>query len=300
MEMKPYFWMIDYTPQKEWIDGRGLWLWLAFFFSEIGAGLFIVSLFLGFWLGGVIGWISCALGGGLHLIYLGKPLRAWRTILRPKTSELSRGTILLGGFLIMGLLQLALSLKGFQFLPWSEDALFFKIMLSILGFFVITHGFMTLSVISAVPFWNSAIMPPLSLVSGIWVGTQLAIGLSSGVQVAVEGAARWSIFSYALLVLFYLWNAKHSSLASQKSYHLLSKGELAPHFYIGVVLIALLIPLIITVYIYARPGEPALGMLYVRVICALIGDLALRYCIFKAARYMPLINSNVVRGLSSV
>ena len=78
MEMKPYFWMIDYTPQKEWIDGRGLWLWLAFFFSEIGAGLFIVSLFLGFWLGGVIGWISCALGGGLHLVYLGKPLRAWR------------------------------------------------------------------------------------------------------------------------------------------------------------------------------------------------------------------------------
>jgi len=78
---------------------------------------------------------------------------------------------------------------------------------------------------------------------------------------------------------------------------LLSKGELAPYFYIGVVLIALLIPLIITVYVYARPDGATMKLIYARVICAVIGDLALRYCIFKAARYMPLINSNMLNGL---
>ena len=97
--MNPYFWMTDFTPQKEWIDGKGLLLWLAFFFSEIGAGVYVVSLFLEFRTGCVAGWIACALlGGGLHTAYLGKPERAWRAILRPGSSELSRGIIILGTF----------------------------------------------------------------------------------------------------------------------------------------------------------------------------------------------------------
>ena len=44
------------TPQEEWIQGKGLLLWLAFFFSEIGAGIYFVSLFLNF----RPGWITVA------------------------------------------------------------------------------------------------------------------------------------------------------------------------------------------------------------------------------------------------
>ena len=82
--VKPYLWMTDFTPQKEWIDGKGVLLWLAFFFSEIGAGVYLVSLFFGSWFGCLAGWIGCAvLGGGFHVAYLGRPGRAWRSILRP-------------------------------------------------------------------------------------------------------------------------------------------------------------------------------------------------------------------------
>jgi len=103
--MKPYLWMTDFTPQEEWIDGKGLLLWLVFFFSEIGAGLYIVSLFVEFRGGALAGWICCAiLGGSLHMAYLGKPMRVWRSVLRPKSSELSRGIILTGLFLIIGAL----------------------------------------------------------------------------------------------------------------------------------------------------------------------------------------------------
>ncbi len=301
--MKPYLWMMDFTPQREWIDRQGLLLWLAFFFSEIGAGIYLVSLFLGFWLGGVIGWLTCAvLGGGFHLVYLGKPERAWRAILRPRTSELSRGIILVSLFLILGILQLAPSLSYFQGLPWESGSLFFKIVMSILGFFVIIHGFITLSVVSALPFWNSAIVPVLSLASGIWLGTQMVTGLSLGaneteILAALEPVARWSLFSYVFLTIFYLWNARHGSLAAQQSLKLLTSGQLAPLFYVGVVLIALIVPTFLTILIYAKSVEPTHGVLYLRVGCAFFGDLTLRYCILKAARYFPLIESNVIAGI---
>lgn len=300
--MKRYLWMMDFTPQREWIDRQGLLLWLAFFFSEVGAGIYLVSLFLEFWAGCVIGWLSCALlGGGLHLAYLGKPLRVLRAISRPRTSELSRGMIAMGLFLFLGLLQMAPSLSLFSGLPWTSHAMFFKVVLAILGVFVILHGFITLSVISALPFWNSAIVPVLSLASGIWLGTQLVTGLGMGLNqdhllVALEPTARWSLFSYVFLTIFYLWNANYSSRAAKRSLDLLIRGELAPLFHVGVVVIALLVPTLITLLFYTQALEPTEELLFTRALCAFMGDLTLRYCILKAARYFPLVESNVITG----
>ncbi len=300
--MKPYLWMTDFTPQREWIDGKGLLLWMAFFFSEVGAGLYLVSLFLGFWTGCLTGWISCGLlGGGLHIAYLGKPMRAWRSVLRPKSSELSRGIILMGAFVILGGLQLAPGVDFLSGLPWKGDSLLFKIVLGILAFFVIIHGFITLSFMRAVPFWNSATMPALSLSSGVWMGTQVSMALAlilgqTQVLGTVEPVARWFFFSYVLLVLFYLWGAGHGPLASQKSLALMIKGDLAPLFFLVVVPVALFIPSMITLYFFSKPVETAVGLLWIRIFSAVLGDVALRYCIFKAARYMPLINSNIVSG----
>ena len=300
--MKQHLWMMDFTPQREWIDRQGLFLWLAFFFSEIGAGIYLVSLFQEFWIGCLIGWLSCALlGGGLHLAYLGKPERIWRVIKRPRKSELSRGSILIALFLILGALQMAPYLSPLSF-PWGGNALFFKIVMSVLGFFVIIHGFITLSFISALPFWNSAIVPVLSLASGIWLGTQMVTGLGLAMSqnemvMALEPVARWTLFLYVFLTIFYMWNAKHSSLAAQQSLKLLTKGEFAPLFYVGVVLIALLVPTLVTVLIYTKTLETTHSVLYLRLGCAFVGDLTLRYCIMKAARYFPLVESNIIAGI---
>lgn len=293
--MKPYLWMTEFTPQKEWIDGRGILLGLAFFFSEIGAGVYMVSLFQGYWIGCLTGWVSCALlGGGLHLAYLGKPGRAWRAIRRPASSELSRGIIFMGLFLALGAAQLILGLD-------RSDSLLFKVVLGILAFFVITHGFMTLSCIHALSFWNSGIMPILSLASGLWVGAQMTVALammsnSEGLLGTLEPVARWFLFSYILLGVFYFWNARHGSLASKNSFAALWNGELAVIFYPGVVLAAVAGPLLITLYLWGTPLQMSQALLWLRILLVLVGDLALRYCIMKAARYMPLINSNIISG----
>jgi formate-dependent nitrite reductase membrane component NrfD len=300
--MKPYLWMTDYTPQEEWIDHQGVLLWLAFFFTEIGAGLYLVSLFFGLWGGCLTGWIlSPIVGGGLHMLYLGKPMRAWRAILRPGKSELSRGLIIMSLFTIFGAIQIAPSLGPLSALPWQSDMVFFKVVMTILGFFVITHGFMTMNVMSSIPFWNSSILPVLSLASGIWLGTQLAMGGSIGSMeqetlLSMELLARWSLFAYAFLVGFYLWNANHASLAVKESLRVILKGDLALPFYIGVVLLGLIIPIVISLKFWAGDMSSGQGLVYLRIICAFIGDLTLRYLISKSGRYSPLIYSNIVRG----
>lgn len=263
----------------------------------------MISLFFGFWRGCLAGWlISCVLGGGLHLLYLGKPLRSWRAILRPGTSELSRGLIIMILFAGMGAIHIAPSLGFLSFLPWQSDMLFFKIVMTILGFFIITHGFMIMNVITGIPLWNSAILPVLALASGVWLGTQLGMGASigfseKGILMSLEPLARWSLFVYVFLAIYFFWNATHSSSAAQESLRVVIKGDLSPVFYPGVVLIGFIIPTIITLYFWANNNiAQGYSLVYLRAICAVIGDLTLRYVISKSGRYAPLIYSNIVQG----
>jgi hypothetical protein len=295
--MKPYLWMMDFTPQREWIDRQGLLLWLAFFFSEIGAGIYLVSLFLGYWLGGAIGWITCAvLGGGFHLT--GKGVACHTSA--PHIGTL-KGLHHREPFPDFGDFAARPFPKLFPGPALGERFSFLQDCYEHPGI-LCDYPRVSLSVVSALPFWNSAIVPVLSLASGIWLGTQMVTGLSLGanqteILAALEPVARWSLFSYVFLTIFYLWNAKHGSLAAQQSLKLLTSGQLALPFYFGVVLIALMVPTFLTILIYAKSVEPTHGVLYLRVGCAFVGDLTLRYCILKAARYFPLIESNVIAGI---
>lgn len=93
--------VIGFRTQEEWS-------WLiatAFFLGEIGAGLFFISFFLNYKLGALIGLLIVALGKNTaHLLYLGHPLRAWRAVLKPQTSWISRGLISVVVFMIFGFL----------------------------------------------------------------------------------------------------------------------------------------------------------------------------------------------------
>ncbi len=111
--MEPYNWMVKYTPQTAWIERKGILLWLAFFFIELGAGMFFVGAFFNNISSMVIGWLICAvLGGGFHLAFLGKPYRFWRMMFSSgwKTSWISRGLTFVSLFLILGAIHIALNL----------------------------------------------------------------------------------------------------------------------------------------------------------------------------------------------
>ena len=113
--MVTHEWMVKPMAQTEWIEGKGLLVWLAEVFSALGTGLYLVSLFFGlkeefaltaFW-AGIFGWVMIALFKlPLHLAYLGKPLRFWKSF-PPfsnawKTSWFARGIVFTMIFLAFG------------------------------------------------------------------------------------------------------------------------------------------------------------------------------------------------------
>src|SRR5690606_19674444 len=77
--MVTHDWMTKPMQQKEWIERRGLMIWLAETFTSLGTGLFLVSLFMNSWWGMLVGWlIVMFLKLPIHIAYLGQPLRFFR------------------------------------------------------------------------------------------------------------------------------------------------------------------------------------------------------------------------------
>jgi len=285
-------WMVTWTPQEEWIEGKGKFLWLAFFFSEIGAGIYFVSLFMNFPAGWLVGWlVSLVLGGLTHTAYLGKPFRGWRILLQPGSSELSRGLWVILFYGVIGFFQVIPII--IPSLPWTGDSAAFKTIMGIICILMITHGFLTMSVVRALPLWNSSMMIPLSLASGICVGSQAVewmmffTGRDAGV---VELWARWSLLGYMGMLVIFLWSSFHSSDAARESARRLLGGDSSALLYVGVVAVGLLIPLVVTLYIWGGGvGKIGGGIVLLRFICVFIGDLVMRYEIMKGGLYTPLL-----------
>ena len=83
---------LTYRPQREWIEGRGLLVVVAHFFSGVGAGAWLFSVALDYDAGLVISIaIVAGLAGPAHLAFLGRWQRFWRMALRPQSSWISRG-----------------------------------------------------------------------------------------------------------------------------------------------------------------------------------------------------------------
>lgn len=141
--------------------------------------------------------------------------------------------------------------------------------------------------------WNSSMMIPLALVSGIWVGSQaveLMLFFSGGDISVAEVWARWSLLSYMGVLVMFIWGTIHSSETARVSIKELLTGDWFIHFYIGVITIGILIPLIITLMVWGNGGDKMGGIvLFLRLICVVIGDLMMRYGIMKGAKYSPLI-----------
>ena len=289
---KPYEFMVKYTPQEVWIKGRGIFLWLAFFFSEIGAGIYLVSLFLNLPAGWLLGWlVTLIAGGGFHLLYLGRPARVLLMFLKPVKSELSRGLWVILAFAVLGFIQVApIVLSN---LPWTGSSAGLKIITGIGCILVIIHGFLTMSGIRAIPVWNSAMMVPLSVASGLWVGSQVTVllsyflGLNMG---AAEIWARWSLFCLIALLGFFILGAIQSTETAQVSIKRMLTGDWSGPFYVGVIAIGILVPLIITIITWAGDiSNISIGILLLRCLCVFVGDLMIRYGIMGNAVYSPLI-----------
>jgi formate-dependent nitrite reductase membrane component NrfD len=281
--------MVKYTPQTEWIERRGILMWLAEVSGGFGAGLYLVSLYLNSLWGMFVGWlIILILKGGFHIAFLGKPLRFWRILLKPQTSWIARGLIFVVLFIGFGAMQLAVS-YWLQGLIWE---IVFKVLAGIMAFGVIIYTGFVMNYVNGIPLWNTALLPMLFVISGALdgFGLVLVIALGDGsidIMVA-EAGSRVLLIVSALLITLYLWSATYTGSTGRYSVIELIRGNIAPVFWVGVVLCGIVIPIVVAFSSYLA-GEVSAPLLIMGVVCDTIGAFSLKYCILKAGIYSPLI-----------
>lgn len=291
--MEMYDWMAKYTPQTEWIERRGVLLWLAFFFIELGAGVFFVASFFDSLPAMFTGWLVCAvLGGGFHLIFLGKPKRFWRIVFSSgwQTSWISRGLIFVSLFLVLGLIYMAL-------VQWADPVTALLVFVNIFAFLTIIYGGFAMNYVNGIPLWNTALLPILYVISGLWGGAEVMLGiaLASGdisIGLTIEEWIRILLIGFLVLIPVYLLSTRYTSITGQASVKYMILGKWSPLFWIVVVFLGMAIPMsaVISSFVMGLEATPE-SYLYIAIFCGLLGDLAMRYLILRCGLYNPLIPS---------
>ena len=294
IQTKPYEFMVKYTPQREWIEKRGIMLWLAFFFVELGAGAFIVSSVFGSLWGMFIGWFLCGvLGGGFHLLYLGHPFRFWRIILSHgwKTSWISRGLIFVGLFLILGAIHLIL-------VQWASPVPGLLIAAGVFAFCTIVYVGFVMNYVNSIPLWNTPLLPVLYVILGIWGGLGVTlIALLATRDTAVVGSVEeWSrifLLAFIFIVFIYLFSIRYQGPTGMTSVRQIVSGKWSPLFWVMVVVLGMVLPLGVALGSWLVGSAIPVVLLYLVVIFELLSDLALRYCILRYGLYAPLIPARI-------
>lgn len=290
IQTRPYEFMVQFTPQREWVEGRGILFWLAFFFIELGAGAFFVSSIIGSSPGMLLGWlITAVLGGGFHLLYLGHPLRFWRIMFSSgwKTSWISRGLYFVTLFLILGLIHMLLVYRASPNIGVLIGA-------DIFAFLTIIYAGFVMNYVNGIQLWNSALLPILFAVSGIWGGIGLSIVTISAASPSMmngrlEDWGRIFLVSYTFILIIYLMSIRYQGLAGKASVKEMVTGKWAPLFWVVVVGLGVILPLVVSLLGWKGGLEISGTLLASAILLELVGDLSLRYCILSCAYYSPLI-----------
>jgi formate-dependent nitrite reductase membrane component NrfD len=297
--MVTHEWMVKPTRQTEWIDRRGILVWIAEVFTSIGAGLYLVSLFYNSWWGMLVAWcIIMFLKIPLHLIFFGKPLRFWRTLIPItntwKTSWFTRGinfNIYFGTIVFFQVIIGYFAMYVFPGTGWVAWDIALRVIGGFFAFLVGIYSGFIMSYCKSVPFWNTAMLPLILLFAGIADGfaLMLAIGMADHTvnMAAIEFGSRIMLTVSIIFMAFYVWNATYVSNTAKYSAMLLLKGNLALPFWVGLVILGMILPLVISIAsIFV--GEVAV-LLIIAIAFHTIGAVALKYVLLKGGVHNPIL-----------
>jgi formate-dependent nitrite reductase membrane component NrfD len=279
---RPYEFMVKYTPQRDWIEGHGILVAFALFFGGIAGGLYLVSLYFDSLLGMFIAWLLAMITGMVDMAHLSKPMRFWRMILKPRTSWISRGFIFIWLFLGAAAIQLAISF-------WADGGAaetVFKVLGGIMAFGVAIYSGFVVGYVGAIKLWNSAIVPILFVVAGVTGGLALLMVVTVGeyyLSADVAIALRAVLIGYTVCLAIYLWVATYENTAARDAAMRILRGNIASVFWLLVVLLGIIVPIIMLF------AAEATAVFIIAGILTIIGGVALRYCILKAGVYSPLV-----------
>ena len=290
---------VGYNPQTEW-----KWLiTLAFFCGELGAGVFLVSLFipaaaakLAFFVG-LLGWAIVAGPKNLfHFIYLGKPWRFWRGLSRPGSSWITRGfyaTFALCGF---GFLYLVMffnvAFGGATPTPMGQAIM---IIAGFSAFVVMIYDGVVMTFSPSIPLWNNSLIPVLrtsyATMGGVTMTLVVAMLPFLSGQFTEEQLKIWSqierglVVANMLMIVVYIVTLTYQITAAKESAFLMIRDKYPMVFWVGVVAIGLIAIFLLPILVQTE----SLGLLLAVAGFELIGDFCILFLLLRAGVFSPLM-----------
>ena len=274
---------IGYTVQQEWA-------WLitcAFFFGTVGGGLFFVSYVADFDLGAAVALLIVGVGKTTaHLLFLGKPLRAWRAVFAWRTSWISRGVVAMSVFLACGFVSVLpyFGVSGLE----GAAGVFGWIAAGAAVVLMVYDGFV-LKTSGGIPLWSSWLMPLLTLSYALLGGVALTLVLEviAGDEVtgsAVELLEVALLAANLVLVGVYVYSAPIRSAAAGFAARMLTRGPRGRVFLLGAVGIGLVATLAFAIVAVSTGSDAALTL---AAATDLAGHFAMFFLILRAGVYEP-------------
>jgi formate-dependent nitrite reductase membrane component NrfD len=293
MQVQPWEWGIKGSPAREWSEGMGSLIAVAMFLGGIAGGTYLVSLYFNNIWGMLIGWVLALAMGLFDMVHLSKPARVWRIATRVNSSWISRGFIFVILFIGAAGLQLLIHLlTGDASNAPSAIEVFFRVVAGILGFGVAVYSGFVLGYVNGIKFWNSALLPVLVVVGGLASGAAILMVTASYTSTTafdtIRAFARFFLIFYSVAIFIYLWISTYSSPESKESALVLLKGSLAGLFWIIIILIGIIIPLILEFITKADSSV----LLIISAVLMIVGNLTMRYSLIRAGRYTPLASND--------
>jgi len=290
----------DFRPQREWGEGKGIFLVIGHFLVGIAAGAWLFGLWFSYPPGLVVAYVLAGIAGLAHLAFLGRPERFWKMARHVRTAWIARGFLGLSAFLLGATLYLPPLL--FPSWPWGQTSLAASAgwLLAAAGMVVlIVYMGFVYSASKGIPFWNSPLHPVLYMAYAFRGGAAaLLIGMALFGPVDADTMSRlvkiWIGVTAIVAVLFGLeiYGAlTGGNVAARQSARDLLAGRLAVYFYGGTLLVGLIVPALLAT------GELAavnLAVLAIVGLCSTLGDFFMKYTSIRAGYYLPLVPRSAV------
>ena len=232
------------TVQNTW---GHLVVWYLFL-AGAGAGLYISAVGLKLWKGNnafekmayYLSPLIVTVGTVFLLFDLGQPLRAVLAILRPHSSMISIGTLILALFMLLTFWQAYVIFKGQQ-----QKARWDYVGLA-LAVGTATYTGLLLGVVKAIPFWNNPMLPILFLLSALSSGLGIilsSLGRTKLLDKQATGASLSTllrldvglVITEAVFIMCLLLVALNGNTASGASALILLSGFFAVPFWLFIV-----------------------------------------------------------------
>ncbi len=283
---------VGYRFQRYW----GTPMANAFFFGELGAGLFTVSMLFDFVLGMTIGLVTTAtLKPYFHLAHMGVPLRSWRALLRPDRSWTSRGLIGIAIFIGAGAvhtLNVAFDLEATLGLG-STLGIVVQLTAAAAALVVMTYQGFAMAHSTAISLWDTNLMPVSSLLYALIGGVVVTLALGWNGWLAenpedlrlLVNAALILLVLIVVLLLILLRGAHRRSAGGRLSVEILLQTQYAKWFVPLVGGVGLVLPAVLL--LFARTNYIAVVLAAAAV---LGGYYAYRVLIMKAGVFEPIMD----------